>query len=322
MSNDEPVIGIDLGTTYSVVSIFQNNQVKVFQDELGNKIIPSYVAFENEDKMLVGDMAKINLEEKNIGVIYDVKRLIGRTFDDPNVQKDKINWPFRIKEEQIKEKDKDGKPKIIKKLKIVIDVKKSRNKNLKDFKIEDFHGAINKEKKPNDPNEKEVNPSAHTKYPTVEKEFYPEEISSYILKKLKSMAEEDLNKEVKKAVITVPAYFNNSQRESTKFAGESAGLEVLRIINEPTAAALAYGLNENNDKKNKKILVFDLGGGTFDVTILSLEFNGDKIFEVLCTDGDTHLGGQDFDQELYNLANKKFEKENDETLDKNLKKNL
>jgi len=124
------------------------------------------------------------------------------------------------------------------------------------------------------------------------------------------MAEAELNKEVKKAVITVPAYFNNSQRESTKIAGELAGLEVLRIINEPTAAALAYGLNETIDNKNKKILVFDLGGGTFDVTILSLEYDEDKIFEVLSTDGDTHLGGQDFDQELFKLADEKFAYEN------------
>jgi len=146
--------------------------------------------------------------------------------------------------------------------------------------------------------------------PTVEKKLTPEEVSSYVLKKLKDMAEAELGREVKKAVITVPAYFNNSQRESTKIAGELAGLEVLRIINEPTAAALAYGLNETNDNQDKKILVFDLGGGTFDVTILSLEYDDEKIFEVLSTDGDTHLGGQDFDQELFKLANEKFACEN------------
>ena len=133
------------------------------------------------------------------------------------------------------------------------------------------------------------------------------------------MAEIELNTKVKKAVITVPAYFNNSQRESTKIAGELAGLEVLRIINEPTAAALAYGLDETYDNQNKKILVFDLGGEKFDVTILSLEYDDEKIFEVLSTDGDTHLGGQDFVQELYNLANQKFKEENNKLdLDKNL----
>ena len=314
MSNDEPVIGIDLGTTYSVVSIFQDNSVKLFQDEFGNKIIPSYVVFENEDKILVGDMAKIKSEEKYNAVIYDVKRLIGRKCDDPNVKKDKKNWPFKIRE--------DSKTK---KLKIVVKVKKARKKNdnSKDFNIHNYNetenNSSNKEKNPNltPKNEKDENFSAFSNVPTVEKEFTPEEISSYILKNLKKMAENDLKKEVKKAVITVPAYFDNDQRESTKIAGELAGLEVLRIINEPTAAALAYGLNENNDNKNKKILVFDLGGGTFDVTILSLEYDKRKIFEVLSTDGDTHLGGQDFDQKLYDIANKKFQKENDnESFDK------
>ncbi len=317
MKNDEPVIGIDLGTTYSVVSIFQDNSVKVFQDEFGNKIIPSYVVFENEEKILVGDMAKIKSEEKYNAVIYDVKRLIGRKFNDENVIKDQVNWPFIIKED----------PKT-KKLKIVVNVKRARKKNdnLKDFNIHEYHETENnisdEEKNPNSTpkNEKDGGFSAFSNVPTVEKEFTPEEISSYILKNLKKMAENDLKKEVKKAVITVPAYFGDEQRESTKIAGELAGLEVLRIINEPTAAALAYGLNENNDNKNKKILVFDLGGGTFDVTILSIEYDKEKIFEVLSTDGDTHLGGQDFDQKLYDIANEKFQKENDnESLDKKVK---
>jgi len=284
MSDDEPVLGIDLGTTYSVVSIFQNGNPRVIQDEAGNKLIPSFIAFENEDIMLVGDDAKNKLGHKGIAVIYDAKRLIGRNFDDPNVLKDKQYWPFELIP------SKSNKPIIVVKV-------KKKNPNINNHDKSSLH-----------------NYSANQEIPTVEKQFTPEEVCSYILKKLKTIAEADLGKEVKKVVITVPAYFNNSQRESTKLAGELAGLEVLRIINEPTAAALAYGLNENNEKKNKKILVFDLGGGTFDVTILSLEYEDDeKVFSVLSTDGDTHLGGQDFDLELYNLANEKFAYENNDS---------
>ncbi len=289
MADDEPVLGIDLGTTYSVVSIFQNNNARVISDELGNKIIPSFIAFENENKMLVGDMAKAKLGQKGIAVIYDAKRLIGRTFDDPHVSKDKVNWPFKIKKDP-----KSNKPIIVIKAKKIMGY-------IKDFETSETIPLGN------------YSNSAKKEIPTVEKEFTPEEISSYILKKLKEMAERELDKKLKKAVITVPAYFNNSQRESTKIAGELAGLEVLRIINEPTAAALAYGLNENNDNENKNILVFDLGGGTFDVTILSMEYDDEKIFEVKSTDGDTHLGGQDFDQKLYDLASQKFAQENNNT---------
>jgi L1 cell adhesion molecule like protein len=309
MSDDnEPVLGIDLGTTYSVVSVYHNNNVKIIQDDLGNKLIPSFISFENENKMNVGSMAKLKLDSKGTAVIYDVKRLIGRTCDDVNVIKDKTIWPFTI------EPDKNNKPKI------VVQVKKERkNQELIDININNPSGikitdsmlSMN-EKKLNDA-EALNNYSEKHKIPTVRKEFYPEEISSYVLKKLKEMAETDLNTTIKKAVITVPAYFNNSQRESTKLAGEMAGLEVLRIINEPTAAALAYGLNENKNNENKNILVFDLGGGTFDVTILSLEKNDDdeRIFEVKSTDGDTHLGGQDFDQILYELSREKFYNENE-----------
>ena len=311
MSDIEPVLGIDLGTTYSVVSIFQNNSPKVIQDDLGNKIIPSFIAFEDEKKMLVGYIAKAKLGQKGIAVIYDVKRLIGRTCDDPNVIKDKKNWPFQVKADK-----KTNKPIIVVKPKKII---KQKENELNPIDPSNFHKRIEIENiyKPLNTNEMEQNVPLHNysakqEIPTVEKEFTPEEISSYILKKLKEMAESELNKEVKKAVITVPAYFNNSQRESTKIAGELAGLEVLRIINEPTAAALAYGLNENNNDENKNVLVFDLGGGTFDVTILSLEYDDEKIFEVKSTDGDTHLGGQDFDQKLYDLAKKKFAEENND----------
>jgi L1 cell adhesion molecule like protein len=306
MSDDnEPVLGIDLGTTYSVVSVFHKGSVKIIQDDLGNKIIPSFVSFENENKMNVGTMAKIKLDSKGTAAIYDVKRLIGRTCDDINVIKDKTIWPFTIVP------DKNNKPKI------VIEVKKERknedpidiNMNPNSIKITDNLISFKEKKQKNEPL---GNYSEKHKIPTVKKEFYPEEISSYILKVLKEMAEAELGNTIKKAVITVPAYFNNSQRESTKKAGELAGLEVLRIINEPTAAALAYGLNKNKNNKNKIILVFDLGGGTFDVTILSLENDDEKIFEVKSTDGDTHLGGQDFDQILYELAREKFYNENEQ----------
>ena len=304
MADDEPVLGIDLGTTYSVVSIFQNNSARVISDEAGNKIIPSFIAFENENIMLVGDMAKEKLGQKRIAVIYDAKRLIGRTFDDPHITKDKVNWPFTIKKDE-----KTNKPKIVIKAKKIMgdlpDINTKKKINIKNNLLS-MH-----EKRPNK-NIPLGNYSEKQDVPTVEKEFTPEEISSYILKKLKEMAERELDKKLKKAVITVPAYFNNSQRESTKIAGELAGLEVLRIINEPTAAALAYGLNENNDNENKNILVFDLGGGTFDVTILSMEYDDEKIFEVKSTDGDTHLGGQDFDQKLYDLASQKFARENND----------
>ena len=286
MSDDEPVLGIDLGTTNSVVSIYQKGNARVIQNDNGNKIIPSFIAFENENIMLIGEEAKNKLGEKGVAVIYDVKRLIGRTFDDPIVSKDKQNWPFKI------EADKNNKP--------IIVVNPKKDLKQSDKKISEQSTLHNY--------------SERQEIPTVEKKFSPEEISSYILKKLKTIAEADLGKKVKKAVITVPAYFNNSQRESTKIAAELAGLEVLRLINEPTAAALAYGLNEFNDNNNKNILIFDLGGGTFDVTILSLEYDDDgKKFEVESTDGDTHLGGQDFDQEFYKLANEKFALENNDT---------
>ena len=287
---EEFVIGIDLGTTYSVVSIFQNNETKIFKDEFGNKLIPSFVSFKDENRMVVGEQAKNRLDGKLNDVIYDVKRLIGRKCDDISIVNNSKNWPFKIKEDP-----ESNNPKIeIETLKI-FHVKKE------DF-YDNFNPFMARKVKP----------------PTILLEFYPEEVSSFVLKKLKTMAEDELKKEVKKAVITVPAYFNNCQRESTKLAGELAGLEVLRIINEPTAAALAYGLNEGQNE-NKKILIFDLGGGTFDVTILSLEFEDEKIFEVLSTDGDTNLGGQDFDQELYNLAYNDFFEKNDIYLDGNKK---
>lgn len=247
-----PVIGIDLGTTYSCVGVFKNGGVEIIPNELGSRITPSVVAFTDEER-LVGEAAKnegpINPER----TLYDIKRLIGRRFDDKEVQHDAKYLPFKII-------NKDGKPYI------------------------------------------------RTKFQGEDKTFSPEEISSMVLQKMRTIAENYLGYEVKNAVVTVPAYFSDAQRQATKDAGAISGLNVLRIINEPTAAAMAYGL----DKKGKEstILVYDLGGGTFDVSILSIE---DGVFEVLSTSGDTHLGGEDFDQRVLEyfmkLIKKKYNKD-------------
>ena len=231
------VIGIDLGTTYSCVGIYRKGQVEIIPNEQGNRITPSYVAWDDKERM-IGDSAKNQATINPERTIFDVKRLIGRKFNDPSVQKDMKMWPFHVF-------DKKGKP--------VIRVKTNNG----------------------------------------EKDFSPEEISSMVLSKMKQIAEAYLGKEVKNAVITVPAYFNDSQRQATKDAGVIAGLNVMRIINEPTAAAIAYGLDQKGGEKN--ILIFDLGGGTFDVSLLSIE---DGIFEVKATAGDTHLGGEDFDNRM------------------------
>lgn len=232
-----PVIGIDLGTTYSCVGVFKNNGVEIIPNELGSRITPSVVAFTDEER-LVGEAAKnqgpINPER----TLYDIKRLIGRKFDDKEVQHDAKFLPFKIV-------NKDGKPYI------------------------------------------------RTNFQGEDKTFSPEEISSMVLNKMKTIAESYLGYEVKNAVVTVPAYFNDAQRQATKDAGAISGLNVLRIINEPTAAAMAYGLHKKG--KESTIMVYDLGGGTFDVSILSIE---DGVFEVLSTSGDTHLGGEDFDQRV------------------------
>jgi len=234
---DGPVIGIDLGTTYSCVGIFRNGKVEIIANDQGNRIMPSWVAFSEDGERLIGEAAKNQGAVNPENTIYDVKRLIGRKFNDPNVQKDRKLLPYKII-------DRDGAP--------VIEV------------------MVGKERK----------------------QFTPEQISSMILEKMKEIAESFLGKPVKDAVITVPAYFNDAQRQATKDAGTIAGLKVARIINEPTAAAIAYGLDE---KAEKNILVFDLGGGTFDVSILGID-NG--IFEVEATNGDTHLGGEDFDHRV------------------------
>ncbi|ESN92516.1 hypothetical protein HELRODRAFT_186139 [Helobdella robusta] len=233
-----PAIGIDLGTTYSCVGIFQHGKVEIIANDQGNRTTPSYVAFTDSER-LIGDAARNQVAMNPTNSVFDAKRLIGRKFDDPSVQSDMKHWPFTVISD-------GGKPKI------------------------------------------------QVEYKGETKTFYPEEISSMVLLKMKETAEAYLGKTVSDAVVTVPAYFNDSQRQATKDAGTISGLNVLRIINEPTAAAIAYGL----DKKvggERNVLIFDLGGGTFDVSILTIE---DGIFEVKSTSGDTHLGGEDFDNRM------------------------
>lgn len=231
------VIGIDLGTTYSVVGVYRNGRVDIIANDQGSRITPSYVAFTDTER-LVGDAAKNQASRNPANTIFDVKRLMGRDYNSKEVQADKKMFPFSVV-------NKNNKP--------MIEV------------------TIKGEKKM----------------------FSPEEISAMILQKMKETAEAYLGKEVKKAVVTVPAYFNDAQRQATKDAGTICGLDVQRIINEPTAAAIAYGLDKK--AKDSTILVYDLGGGTFDVSVLTID---DGVFEVLATNGDTHLGGEDFDQRV------------------------
>jgi heat shock protein 5 len=234
---EPPCVGIDLGTTYSVVGVWQKGDVQIIPNEMGNRITPSVVAF-TEDERLIGDGAKNQLPQNPENTIYTIKRLIGRKYSDKTVQKDKKLLSYTVVE------DKEGKPRV------------------------------------------------QVQYKGETKTYSAEEISAMILQKMKEIAETYLGKKVKNAVVTVPAYFNEAQRQSTKDAGTIAGLNVVRIINEPTAAAIAYGLNKAEEKN---ILVFDLGGGTFDVSLLTID---DGFFEVIATSGDTHLGGEDFDNRM------------------------
>ncbi|KAF5467291.1 hypothetical protein F2P56_017128 [Juglans regia] len=237
-----PAIGIDLGTTYSCVGVWQNDRVEIIVNDQGNRTTPSYVAF-TEKERLVGDAAKNQVARNPTNSVFDAKRLIGRRFSDPLVQNDINLWPFKV-----------------------------------------IEGSKDK-------------PMIVVSYKGEDKQFAAEEISSMVLKNMREIAEAYLGKTVKNAVVTVPAYFNDAQRKATMDAGGIAGLNVMRILNEPTAAAIAYGLDNVGRIGKRNVLIFDLGGGTADISLLTVEENS---FEVKAVAGDTHLGGEDFDNRMVN----------------------
>ncbi|KAF1932020.1 heat shock protein SSB1 [Didymella exigua CBS 183.55] len=235
----EGAIGIDLGTTYSCVANYEGTNVEIIANEQGSFTTPSFVSFTSEER-LIGEAAKNQAAMNPENTVFDVKRLIGRRFDDETVKKDVQSWPFKI----VAQGD---------------------------------------------------SPMVQVEYLGETKQFSPQEISAMVLVKMKEIAETKLGMKVEKAVITVPAYFNDNQRQATKDAGAIAGLNVLRIINEPTAAAIAYGLGSGKSEKERNVLIYDLGGGTFDVSLLHIQGG---VFTVKATAGDTHLGGSDFDTAL------------------------
>ncbi|XP_042453799.1 heat shock cognate 70 kDa protein 2-like isoform X2 [Zingiber officinale] len=248
-----PAIGIDLGTTYSCVGVWQHDRVEIIANDQGNRTTPSYVAF-TESERLIGDAAKNQVAMNPINTVFDAKRLIGRRFTDPFVQSDVKLWPFKV-----------------------------------------ISGPGDK-------------PMIVVQHKGEDKQFFAEEISSMVLMKMKEIAEAYLGTVIKNAVVTVPAYFNDSQRQATKDAGVISGLKIMRIINEPTAAAIAYGLDKKATSVGvNNVLIFDLGGGTFDVSLLTIE---EGIFEVKATAGDTHLGGEDFDNRMVNHFVQEFKRKN------------
>jgi heat shock protein 1/8 len=250
MTEKKIAIGIDLGTTYSCVGVYENGSVTIIANDQGNRTTPSYVAF-TETERLIGEAAKNQVNSNSKNTIFDVKRLLGRRFADASVQNDIKNFPYVV----------------------------------------------------NNDNDK---PMISVQYEGKEKNYSPEQISSMILQKMKQIAETYLGYEVTDAVITVPAYFSDAQRQATKDAGAIAGLNVLRIINEPTAAAIAYGLQKKHEEE-KNILVYDLGGGTFDISILTVDNSADGgVYEVKAVCGNTHLGGSDFDQIITDYLCKDF----------------
>ncbi|KAL6126617.1 hypothetical protein ACLB2K_074664 [Fragaria x ananassa] len=263
MAGEGHAIGIDLGTTYSCVAVWQHDHVEVIVNDQGNRMTPSYVAFTDTEQM-AGDTAFNQVMRNPTNSIYDAKRLIGKKFNDASVQSDMKLWPFKVIEGPA------GKPMIV------------------------------------------VTLSGQ------EKQFAAEEISSIILGKMREVAEAYLGSTVKNAVITVPANFNDSQRQATKSAGVSAGLNVLCIINEPTAAAIAYGIDKKAGWYSKRtVMIFDLGGGTLDVSLVTI--NGDGVFDVKATAGDPHLGGEDFDSKMVSYCVQEFKKRHGLDVRKNFK---
>merc|ERR1712226_1684988 len=252
-----PAIGIDLGTTYSCVGVFQHGKVEIIANDQGNRTTPRYVAFTDTER-LIGDAAKNQVAMNPTNTIFDAKRLIGRKFNETTVQSDMKHWPFKV------------------------------------IQVGD-------------------RPKLTVEYKCEEKGFFAEEISSMVLTKIKETAEAFLGTNISDAVVTVPAYFNDSQRQATKDAGVISGLNILRIINEPTAAAIAYGLDKKGAAE-ANVLIFDLGGGTFDVSILTIE---DGIFEVKATAGDTHLGGEDFDNRMVDHFVNEFKRKHKKDLSGN-----